>query len=100
MTKYSNYKDYSLRKQVKKKQKKILLLKSFLLNQKNTKKIRFKIMLKLDRTYRMLVGNKIKNRCIFSTKIRSVSRLTNLTKTSFRNTLQWGKVSGFRKASW
>ena len=88
MTKYSNYKDYYLRNQIKNKQEKMLLLKSFLLNQKNTKKIRFKIMLKLIKTYHSLVGNKIKNRCVFSTKVRYVSRVTNLTKASFRTALQ------------
>jgi len=100
MTKYANYKDFNLRKNLEKNQKNIFLLKSFLLNQKNSKKIRFKIMLKMDRTYNTLLGNKIKNRCIYSTKIRSVYRVTNLTKSSFRDNLRWGKVTGFRKSSW
>ena len=100
MTKYSNYKDYKLRKDLKTKQKDFFLIKSFLLNKKNNKKIRFKIMLKLMRDYRSFLGNKFKNRCIFSTKIRSVSRITNLTKSSFRENLRWGKLSGFQKASW
>jgi len=88
MTKYANYKDFNLRKNLEKNQKNIFLLKSFLLNQKNSKKIRFKIMLKMDRTYNTLLGNKIKNRCIYSTKIRSVYRVTNLTKSSFRDNLR------------
>lgn len=88
MTKYSNYKDYSLRQKLKIKQKKMFLLKSLLLNQKTSKKIRFKIMLKFDRNYNTLIVNKIKNRCIFSTKIRAVTRLTNLTKSSFRDHLR------------
>lgn len=100
MTKFSNYKDYDLRKKIEKNEKNIFLLKSFLLNQKNSKKIRFKIMLKLSRTYSGLIGNKLINRCMMTTKIRSVSRLTNLTKSSFRDNLRWGKVSGFKKASW
>jgi ribosomal protein S14 len=29
-----------------------------------------------------------------------VNRLTNLTKASFQENLKWGKLSGFRKASW
>jgi hypothetical protein len=88
MTKYSNYKDFYLRQKIKVKQKKIFLLKSFLLNQKISKKIRFKIMLKFDRNYNTLIFNKIKNRCMFSTKIRAVSRLTNLTKSTFRDYLR------------
>lgn len=100
MTKYSNFKDYNLRKNIGKENEKIFLLKSFLLNQQKNKKICFKIMLKLSRTYHTLIGNKIKNRCIFSTKVRSVYRITNLTKSTFRENLRWGKVSGFRKASW
>jgi len=57
-------------------------------------------MLKMHKLYHSLLGNKFKNRCIFSTKIRSVSRLTNLTKSSFRENFRWGKLSGFKKASW
>lgn len=100
MTQYSNYKDFTLRKNIKLKQSNIFILKSFLLNKKSSKKIRFKIMLKMHRLYNALLGNKFKNRCIFSTKIRSVSRLTNLTKASFKDNLQWGKLNGFKKASW
>jgi hypothetical protein len=88
MTKYSNYKDYKLRIKKEKIQKDIFLLKSFLLNKKNPKKIQFKIMLKLNKIYCGSIGNKLKNRCIFSTKIRSVYRLTNLTKSSFRENLR------------
>lgn len=100
MTKYSNYKDFSLRKKLKENQSKIFILKSFLLKEEISKTIRFKIMLKIQQLHKGLIGNKTKNRCIFSTKIRSVSRLTNLTKSSFRENLRWGKLTGFRKASW
>lgn len=88
MSKYANYKDFHLRKRLELNQRNILILKSFLLNEKNSKKNRFKIMLKLHKLYNDLLGNKVKNRCIFSTKIRSVSRLTNLTKSSFRDNLR------------
>ena len=100
MSKHANYKDFYLRKRLKLNQNNIFVLKSFLLNTKNSKKIRFKIMLKLHQLYKDLLGNRFKNRCMFSTKIRSVSRLTNLTKSSLRDNIRWGKVSGFRKASW
>ena len=100
MTKYSNYKDYNLRKQLKINESDIFILKSFLLRTETSKKIRFKIMLKIHKLYNGLLGNKYKNRCMFSTKIRSVNRLTNLTKASFKDNLKWGKLSGFRKASW
>ena len=100
MTKYSNYKDYKKRQELEKIQENIFLLKSFLFNQKNSKKIRFKIMLKLSRNYHTLIANKLKNRCIFSTKIRSISRITNLTKSSFRDYVRWGKINGFKKSSW
>lgn len=99
MTKYSNYKDFLLRKKIQAKQKNILILKSFLLNQKIDKKIRFKIMLKFNRNYNRLFANKIKNRCMFSTKIRAVNRITNMTKSTFRDYLHSGNVTGFRKAS-
>ena len=100
MSKHANYKDFSLRKRLKLNQKNTFILKSFLLNKKNSKKNRFKIMLKMHKLYHSLLGNKFKNRCIFSTKIRSVSRLTNLTKSSFRENFRWGKLNGFKKASW
>ncbi len=100
MSKYSAYKDFSLRQKINTNYNNIFLIKSLLLNQKIEKKIRFKIMLKFNRKYNKLNTNKLKNRCIFSTKIRSVSRLTNLTKSTFREYLRWGKVSGFKKASW
>lgn len=88
MTKYSNYKDFSLRQKLRIKHKDILLLKSFLLNQKASKKIRFKIMLKFNRTYHNFITTKVKNRCISSTKIRAVSRISNLTKSTFREYLR------------
>lgn len=100
MTKYSNYKDYANRIKKKEIQKKLLILKSFLLNEKNSKKIRFKIMLILTRNKLTLGSNKIINRCMYSTKIRSVSRITNLTKSSFRDNIRWGLINGFKKSSW
>lgn len=99
MTSYSKFKDYQNRQNLALNYKNLLILKSFLLNQKKDKKIRFKIMLKLNQTYNTLLGNKIKNRCIMSTKVRSVSRLTNLTKSFFSENLKKGNVSGFKKGS-
>ena len=84
MTKHANYKDYFLRTKLNKNQIDKFILKSLLLNEQNSRKTRFKIMLKIHRLHKEILGNKFKNRCIFSTKIRSVSRLTNLTKSSFR----------------
>lgn len=100
MTKYSNFKDFNLRNKLKKNQMNTFILKSFLFKEETSKKMRFKIMLKMHKMYHSLLGNKFKNRCVFSTKIRSVSRLVNLTKSTFRETLRWGKLNGFRKASW
>ena len=99
MTQYSLFKDYKTRQTLKKKQKNLILLKAFILNEQNSKKNRFKIMLKMDRFYADLKHN-AKTRCIFSTKTRSVSRMTNLTKASFKNTLTWANASGFKKSSW
>jgi ribosomal protein S14 len=88
MTKHANFKDFLLRKNLKTYQAELLILKCILLNKKNSAKTRFKIMLKLHKAYRDLLGNRLKNRCMSSTKVRSVSRLTNLTKSSFRETLR------------
>lgn len=100
MTSYSKFKDYNNRKKLALNYKDLIILKSFLLNQKKDKKIRFKIMLKLNQTYSTLLGNKIKNRCMVSSKVRSVSRVTNLTKAFFSENLKGGFVSGFKKGSW
>lgn len=100
MTKYSNYKDNIRRQNLKQKQINIIILKSFLKNEYNSKSYKFKIMLKMNQLYQETLGNKIKNRCIFSTKIRSVSRLTNMTKASFKENINWGQLNGFRKSSW
>jgi hypothetical protein len=88
MTKHANFNDFSLRKNLKRYRERLLVLKCLLLNEKNSPKIRFKIMLKMHKVYRDLLGNKLKNRCISSTKIRSVSRLTNLTKSTLRENLR------------
>ena len=99
MTKHANFKDFLLRKNLKTYQDELLILKCILLNKKNSSKTRFKIMLKLHKLYRDLLGNRLKNRCMASTKVRAVSRITNLTKSSFRETLRWGRLCGFRKSS-
>ena len=88
MTKFANYKDFALRKKLKSNQNKIFILKSFVLKEEIPKKIRFKIMLKLQQLHKHLLGNKFKNRCMFSTKIRAVSRVSNLTKASFKDNLK------------
>lgn len=99
MTHSSLYKDFNIRQNLKKKQKNFFLLKAFVLNQHMDKKNRFKIMLKMDRLYTSLKHN-FKNRCMHSTRTRAVSRLTNLTKASFKHSLTWGNVCGFKKSSW
>jgi ribosomal protein S14 len=37
---------------------------------------------------------------MFTKEVRAVFRITNLAKSSFKNSLSWGKVSGFKKSSW
>jgi len=98
MTQHSLFKDYKIRQLLQKKQKNFFLLKAFALNEQNSKKNRFKIMLKIDRIYADLKHNP-KNRCMFSTKTRAVSRITNLTKASFKNALTLANVCGFKKSS-
>jgi len=98
MTHFSLFKDFKIRKILQKKQKHFFLLKGFVLNQQIDKKSRFKIMLKIDRLYANLKHN-YKNRCMHSTRTRAISRLTNLTKASFKHSLTWGNVCGFKKSS-
>jgi hypothetical protein len=88
MTHYSKYKDFILRKKFKNYQSDILLLKFFLLKEKLPKNFRFKIMLKLQQLHSGLLGVKYKNRCMISTKVRSVSKISNLNKSAFREYLR------------
>lgn len=99
MTHYSYLRDLKLRKLKKKNEKVLLLIKSLLHNEKNSKLNRIKLMLKFSSLSRGFVKN-YKNRCMFTKEVRAVSRVTNLAKSSFKNSLSWGKVSGFRKSSW
>ena len=99
MTHYSKYKDYIIRKQLKNKNKKIFILKFLLQNTRESKNFRFKIALKLQEIYNKNFQTKIKNRCIQTTKVRSVSRLSNLTKASFKSSMNFGKLNGFKKSS-
>ena len=67
---------------------------------KDWTKVEQDLQQKVHKLYNNLLGNKFKNRCVFSTKARAVTRLTNLTKASFNENLKWGKLNGFKKASW
>lgn len=101
MTQYGNYKDFYLRNKLKKLQKKMLTFKFFLFNTMIDKKTRFKIMLKYQQLYKKKISqNRLKNRCMVSTKVRSVARLVNMTKATLKKNIQWGKLNGFKKSSW
>ena len=100
MSRHANFKDFHNRKKFEQNQKKILILKTLLLKGEKVNKNKLEIMLKIQQLHGALSKTKIKNRCMFSTKIRSVSRLSNLTKSAFRENFRWGKLSGFKKASW
>lgn len=100
MTHYSKYKDYQNRQNLKKNYLNLFALKYLLKNSKMPKYLRFKLTWKIQKLQKEIHFNKIKNRCITSTKIRSISRISNLSKAFFRNDLNWGKINGFRKSSW
>ena len=87
MTHSSKYKDYFYRQQLKKYQKDILVLKYLMKNIDISKSFRFKLMLKIQLLRKKNFKNKIKNRCMFTSKVRSVSRLSNLTKASFKSNI-------------
>ena len=89
MTKYSNFKDYEHRKILRIEEgSTFIILKSLVLRKETSNKIRFKIMLLLSNLFHTSLGKKFYNRCIFSTKVRSVNRITNLTKASFNENLK------------
>ena len=98
MIKYKRYKDFSYRKNLKKNEQ-LHFLFTYLLQKKKKKKInKFKLMLKKQLLYK-LINTKIINRCINSNKIRSVTRVTNLTKNSFKHYYSLGDIMGFKKSS-
>jgi ribosomal protein S14 len=99
MTHYSKYKDYKIRRSLKITNIKLFVLKYFLKDSNKSKNFRFKINLKIQKLYSDAFQTKVKNRCIHSTKVRSVSRISNLTKASFKDNLNFGKVNGFTKSS-
>ncbi len=99
MTHYSYLRDLKLRKLKKKNEKILLLIKSLLHNEKVSTLNKVKLMLKFSVLSRYFIKN-YKNRCMFTKEVRAVSRITNLAKSSFKNSLNWGKVSGFKKSSW
>jgi len=86
MTHYSFLRDLKLRKDKKQNEKNFILLKSFLHNEKNDKINRFKLMLKFYSINDDFSVNN-KNRCMFTKEVRAVSRITNLAKSSFKNSL-------------
>jgi hypothetical protein len=86
MTYYSYSRDLKLRKLKKQNEKILLLIKSFLHNEKISKFNRIKLMLKFSSLSQGFVKNS-KNRCMFTKEVRAVSRITNLAKSSFKNSL-------------
>jgi hypothetical protein len=87
MTHYSKYKDYVRRQKLKKNFITIFVLKYIIKNLKITKNIRFKVMLKIQKFHKYNQINKIKNRCIVSTKVRSISRVSNLTNAFLKKNI-------------
>lgn len=100
MTHYSKYKDYKNRQNLKKNYINIFVLKYLLKNSQMPKYLRFKVMWKIQKLHDKTHFNKVKNRCITSTKVRSISRISNFSKGFLKNHLSWGKINGFKKASW
>ena len=95
-----NYKDQTNRKNYQKLQIKYLWYKYLLYNENISVNFRFKIMLKFQTLKYLGLKTKIKNRCMYSSKARGTSRISNLAQASFKNYWANGEVSGFRKASW
>jgi len=100
MAAYSKYKDFFIRQQLKNIQYNKYVWKYLLLNQHKNKINHFKIMLQIQQEINATsMGNKHKNRCMFSSKVRAVSRITNLTKATMKSNLAEGGIVGFKKAS-
>lgn len=100
MIKYLRFKDFKKRKKFNKNQNINLILKSILIKEELNNKFKFKFMLKNQQLLNYNFKSKIINRCIISNKIRSVNRITGLTKNSYKQYFDYGNIMGFKKSSW
>lgn len=99
MIKFKKFNDFSKRKKLKKVEQINLLIFYLLKKKSNNNLIKFKLMLKKQLLFNY-TKVKIINRCINSNKIRSISRNTTLTKSSFKDYYSYGNITGFKKSSW
>lgn len=97
--KKENFKDYKKRLSYYKEEKKILLLKFIIrsLNLPNTlrKKAQkhFNNNLKISKI-------KIKNRCIFTSRSKSINKKMKISRITFRKLASEGLILGLKKSSW
>ena len=99
MIKYLKYKDLKNRKFFFKTEHQKFIFSFFLKRKKMEKNQQFKFMLKNQLLFHNYFKNKLVNRCIISYKVRSVNRLTSLTKNNFKNYFDYGNLMGFKKSS-
>lgn len=98
MVKSFKYRNYLLRKNLSNKTLKYFSMKYLLLNKNIKFNLKFKIMLIFQKNYKFF-PSQINNICIETNYPRSIMRLTNLSKSKFKERYAEGQMTGFRKSS-
>ncbi len=93
-------KDFIKRQLVTKNELKRLEYKSIIKNQKLTKEIRYKYIIKLNKINRNSSKTRIKNRCILSGRGKAVYQMFKLSRIKFRELASQGMLPGIKKGSW
>ena len=99
--KKSVQKDLKKRLLVYKEEKKNLLLKFITYSTSLTKEIRYKAFnIFLNKSNLNIYKSRIKNRCIFTARGRSILSDIKISRITFRKLASNGSLLGIRKSSW
>ena len=99
--KRQNIKDLNKRLLVYKQEKKILLLKFIVRSTELSKKLRSKAQYDFLKIPSFNFSKiRIKNRCIFTSRSKSVNSRLKLSRITFRKLASEGSLLGIKKSSW
>lgn len=99
--KRQNIKDFNKRLLVYKQEKKTLLLKFIIRSTKLSKNIRSKAQNKFIKMPSLDFSKiRVNNRCIFTSRAKSVNSSMKLSRITFRKLASEGLLLGIKKSSW
>ena len=99
--KKQNIKDFNKRLSVYKQEKKTLLLKFIIRSTKLSKNLRNKAQKKfIEKSSLNFSKIRLNNRCIFTSRSKSVSSSIKLSRITFRKLASEGLLLGIKKSSW